>query len=230
MQRYNSFNLIHKGLRALLYHTGLQLQQTDFTVEDETENAINRIKEVIMLFEGHAHKEDQFILLAIAAYEPSVVAAFEAEHVEDNQLGEQLNICIEKLEISQSLLEKIVAGRELSETFVSFMVFNLKHMAKEEDILNRILWRYYSDDEIKKIGTDIAKSVEPWIQDFYATWMLRGINDSEARTWIKAVERGMPELVFKTLLQKAEQELPAKRFRRVSAALTEGLQLVYGKY
>jgi hypothetical protein len=66
MQRYNGFNLIHKGLRALLYHTGLQLQQTDFTVEDETEAAVNRVKEAIMLFEGHAHKEDNLILPAIA--------------------------------------------------------------------------------------------------------------------------------------------------------------------
>jgi len=226
MQRYNSFNLIHKGLRALLYHTGLQLQQTDFTVEDEAENAINRVKEVIMLFEGHAHKEDHFILPAIAAYEPSVVATFEAEHVEDLELGEQLNNRIEKLENSESLLEKIVAGRELSEAFVSFMIFNLKHMAKEEDILNKILWRYYSDDEIKKIGTDISKAVEPWIQDFYLTWMIRGINDGEARTWIKSVERGMPEIVFKTILQKAEQELPAGRFRKVTAGLNESLQLV----
>jgi hypothetical protein len=172
------------------------------------------------------HKEDNFILPAIAAYEPSVVAAFEAEHVEDIQLGEQLNTCVEKLENSQTLLEKIVAGRELTDAFVSFMAFNLRHMAKEEDILNKILWRYYSDDEIKKIGAEISKNVEPWIQDFYATWILRGINDSEARTWIKAIERGMPEVVFQTVLQKAEQELSAKRFRKVTAPLTEGLQLV----
>ncbi|MFL5808494.1 MAG: hemerythrin domain-containing protein [Flavisolibacter sp.] len=226
MQRYNSFNLIHKGLRALLYHTGLQLQQTDFTVENEAENAINRVKEVIMLFEGHAYKEDHFILPAIAVYEPSVVATFESEHEEDIQLGEKLNARVEKLENSQSLLEKIVAGRELTESFVSFMVFNLNHMAKEEDILNKILWRYYSDDEIKKITTDISKSVEPWIQDFYLTWMIRGINDSEARTWIKSVERNMPELVFQSLLQKAEQELSAGRFRKLTASLSEALQLV----
>jgi hemerythrin-like domain-containing protein len=223
--RYNSFNLIHKGLRAALYQTALQLQQTDFTVEDQTEKALNKVREIVMLFEGHAHKEDKFVLPAIAAYEPSVVAVFESEHEEDAQLGEQLNGCIEKVEESKSLPEKIVAGRALTEAFVAFMVFNLKHMAKEEDILNKILWRYYSDDEIRQIGTDIAKSVEPWIQNFYVSWMLRGINNSEATTWMKAVEKEMPAVVFQTLLQKAEEELPTARFRKITAALSEGLQL-----
>src|SRR5215217_767739 len=103
--RYNSFNLIHKGLRAALYQTGLQLQQTDFTVADETEQTVNKVKEVIMLFDGHAHKEDHYILPAIVEYEPSVVAAFESEHIEDIKLGEQLHVCIEKLKASEDLLD-----------------------------------------------------------------------------------------------------------------------------
>ena len=36
MKRYNIFNQVHKGLRALLYETIIKLQQTDFT---DTEDA-----------------------------------------------------------------------------------------------------------------------------------------------------------------------------------------------
>jgi hypothetical protein len=223
--RYNIFNLIHKGLRAALYQTALQLQQTDFTVEDETEDAVNKVKEVVMLFDGHAHKEDLFVLPAIAEYEPSVVASFEDEHVEDIKLGQQLNACIQKLEASENIIEKINCGRELSEAFVAFTVFNLKHMAKEEDILNKLLWRYYSDDEIKKINSDIVKSGEPWIQDFYLTWMMRGISNNEAKTWIKIAERTMPPVVFKSLVQKARQELSNERFRKLTASLNGELQV-----
>jgi hemerythrin-like domain-containing protein len=221
MERYNIFNLIHKGLRAALYQTGLQLQQTDFTVAEEKESALNRVKEIVMLFDAHAHKEDHFILPAIEAYEPSVVATFESEHVTDLQLGEQLGAKIVQVEHAGSLLEQIVAGRELTESFVAFMVFNLKHMAKEEDIINKILWRYYSDDEIKNISGQITATVEPWMQDFYATLMLRGINTSEAATLIKAIERGAPSVVFQSLMQKAEQELPAGRFLKVHESVFE---------
>lgn len=224
MERYNSFNIIHKGLRAALYQTALQIQQTDFTENDQTEEALNKVKEIVMLFEGHAHKEDLFVLPLINEYEPSVVAAFNSEHVEDEKLGNELKKAVEKVAAGTSTLEKIVAGRELTESFVRFMVFNLNHMAKEEDIINKILWRYYSDDEIKAVVGKISQADPPWIQEFYVKWMIRGINNPEAANWMKAIEKSVPPVVFQSLVQKAEQELPAKRFKKISQSLFEGLQ------
>lgn len=221
MERYNSFNIIHKGLRAALYQTALQLQQTDFTEEDKTEEALNKVKEIVMLFEGHAHKEDHFILPMINEYEPSVVASFNGEHEEDEKLGKELNSAVEKVVASSTAFEKIDAGRELTESFVRFMVFNLTHMAKEEDIINKILWRYYSDDEIKVVVGKISQMDPPWIQEFYVKWMIRGINNTEAITWMRAVEKGVPPIVFKSLVQKAEQELPATRFQKIAGSLSE---------
>lgn len=225
MERYNSFNIIHKGLRAALYQTALQLQQTDFAEEHQAEEALNKVKEIVMLFEGHAHKEDHFVLPMINEYEPSVVAAFESEHEEDERLGDELKSAAEKVAVSTTVFEKIIAGRELTESFVRFMVFNLNHMAKEEDIINKILWRYYSDDEIKAVVGKISKADPPWIHEFYVTWMLRGINNSEAVNWMKAIEKNVPPLAFQTLIQKAEQELPAKRFQKIAQSLSEGVQV-----
>src|SRR5689334_5651163 len=185
MERYNIFQLIHKGLRAALYHTALELQQTDFTDEQETEESLNKVREIVMLFEHHAAKEDRYVFSAINAYEPSVVASFESEHVEDNFLGQQLNASVEKLENASSLLQKIVLGGELTEAFTAFMAFNLRHMGKEEDIINKILWRYYSDDEIRNINAQILEATPPWIQEFFMKWMLRGVNDVEAVNWMK---------------------------------------------
>lgn len=225
MERYNIFNLIHKGLRASLYQTALELQQADFTSETDTEDAISRINEIIMLFEGHALKEDSYILPAIKTFEPSVVALFEAEHEEDERLGRELKSSIQKLAEATTYLERLIAGRELNDTFVRFTVFNLSHMAKEEDVINNILWRYYSDDEIKSISGSITAGIEPWIQDFYTTWMLRGINDQEASDWMKAIEITMPEIVFQTLLQKAEQEWKTERYQKITHTLTEGVMV-----
>ena len=225
MERYNSFNIIHKGLRAALYQTALQLQQTDFTEEGQAEEALNRVKEIIMLFEGHDRNEEHFVLQMINEYEPSVVAAFNSEHEEDEKLGKELNNAIEKVTNSTTVLEKIVSGRELIESFVRFMVFNLNHMAKEEDIINKILWRYYSDDEIKAVVAQISKADPPWIHEFYVTWMIRGISNPEAVNWMKAIEKGVPPVVFQSLLQKAEQELPSKRFQKIMQSLSEEAQL-----
>ena len=221
MQRYNSFNIIHKGLRAALYQTALQLQQTDFTEGDQIEDAINKLREVVLLFEGHAYKEDHFVLPLINEYEPSVVATFNAEHQKDEELGVELESAVKKLSETTTSQEKIVAGSELTTSFVRFMVFNLAHMAKEEDIINQILWRYYSDDEIKAVVAKISQNTPPWMHDFYAKWMLRGISNGEAITWMKMVEKGQPPIVFQTLVQKAEQELPRKRFQKIRQSLKQ---------
>ena len=65
----------------------------------------------------------------------------------------------------------------------------------------------------------ISKADPPWIQEFYVTWMIRGISNNEAITWMKAVEKGVPPVVFQTLVQKAKQELPAGRFQEISKSL-----------
>jgi len=223
MERYNSFNIIHKGLRAALYQTALQLQQTDFTESDQVEDAINKVREVVLLFEGHAHKEDHFVLPLINEYEPSVVATFNAEHQKDEQLGVELEAAVKKLSQSSTSQEMIVAGGELTTSFVRFMVFNLEHMAKEEDIINQILWRYYSDDEIKAVVAQISQSTPPWMHDFYAKWMLRGISNGEVISWMKMVEKAQPPVVFQTLVQKAEQELPRKRFQKIRQSLKQAV-------
>ncbi len=225
MERYNIFQLIHKGLRASLYQTAVLLQQTDFTEEAETEEALSHVKEIIMLFEAHAHKEDHFILPAIMPFEPSVAASFEDEHVQDEELGRQLQEAITKVEKAHSHLEQLMAGRMLVFQFEAFLVFNLQHMAKEEDIINKILWRYFQDEEIKMLSARITGSVEPWMQDFYAKWMLRGINNNEVVNWFRAIEAGMPPVVFQALLQKASQELTEVRLDKIRKTLNSKLRV-----
>jgi hemerythrin-like domain-containing protein len=224
MERYNIFQLIHKGLRAALYQTAMQLQQADFTSPEDSEETGNRVKEVVMLFDGHANKEDEYVFPAITSYEPSVTATFEAEHEKDRELGARLEQALNRVEEADTQAEKILTGRLLSESFTAFMVFNLQHMAKEEEIINKILWRYYSDEELKKLSGTISQSSPPWIQEFYVTWMLRGINQTEAVNWIKAIEKAVPPVVYQSLIQKAKQELPEKRFNKLNASLLSPAQ------
>ena len=42
--RFNPFGQVHKGLRALLYDTALLLQHTNFSVEEEIAEAVDRVK------------------------------------------------------------------------------------------------------------------------------------------------------------------------------------------
>jgi len=225
MQRINIFYQVHKGLRAALYDTAISLQQTDFTIEAEAEEAFSKIKEVVLLFDEHAHKEDEFILPALVPFEPSVVDAFEQEHVTDIALSGQLNAAINDFHTLLKAEDRAAAGRKINIDFTAFLAFNLQHMAKEEDVLNKLLWRYYSDAGILHIHQSIVQSVAPWIQDFNSKWMLRGISLPEAAAWLRAVERSAPEVVYRTLFAKASQELSQQRFQKLVESLTESAVL-----
>ena len=223
--RYNTFYHIHKALRAMLYETAIQLQRTDFNNEDESAEALTNIENVVNFFDKHAYHEDTLIFPAVEKYEPSVVDAFEQEHVTDHELGSKLKMLVAMFDSVEGDDDKIQLGSAIRKSFVDFLAFNLGHMAKEEDIINNLLWRYYSDDEIKAIEYQIVSQQTSEAIALASKWMLRGLSNQEITTWLKGVEKNAPEVVFNNLFSMAEKELPNVRFRQVLEGLTEGAML-----
>jgi hypothetical protein len=220
--RFNIFNQIHKGLRALLYDTALTLQQTYFNDPDEAEIALQKVTTVVNLFDAHAAHEDHFVLPAIQHYEPSLVDAFEQEHVEDHALSQKLRDLLTVYNYAIKPEVKIETGLLINRAFVEFMIFNLEHMAKEETVLNKVLWRYYSDDELRAINQRIVSAVPQKEMIEVSSWMMRGLCNNEITGWLKAVEKTAPEPVFSHLFATAEKELPNHRFRRLVESLSGG--------
>jgi hypothetical protein len=159
MPRYNTFNQIHKALIALLYDTALCLQQTDFGTKEECDAAVEKLVAVLDLFEAHAHQEDDHLLPALFDFEPSVVDAFEQEHVKVGELSQALCVTIAEIYRTKAAAERLRLGRRLTSEFDGFMILNLDHMAKEEDVLNRLLWQYYTDAELQAMERANCKNI-----------------------------------------------------------------------
>ena len=221
MQRYNMFNQVHKGLRALLYDTAIFIQHTDFWNVDEAGDALRRIREVVSLFDRHAHAEDSFVFPAVKQYEPSVADLFEQEHIKDHQLGEELLGASSAYAAAAVITGKALIAPRICQLFNRFVAFNLEHMTKEEEILNPILWRYYSDEELVEITRQIVSQVPAHVMTKMNKWMLRGLHTGEITGWMKNVEANAPASVYHSLLAAAENELPENRFRRVVKGLSE---------
>jgi len=225
MNRYNMFSQVHKGLRALLYETALRLQQTDFNNMEEAEDALAQVAMVADLFDKHAHTEDTMVFTAIEQAEPSLVNAFEKEHEEDHALAQRLRGLLTAFAHAVSTDDKIIIGDTLIQSFTDFMIFNLKHMAKEEDIINKALWKYYTDIELHGITQKIVASIPPQHMAIFSRWMMRGLNNSEITQWLKEIKNNAPDFVFQALMQTAEQELNAQRWQLVQETITEGAML-----
>lgn len=225
MQRYNLFYMIHKGLREMLYTTAGQLQKIDFTVSEETEPAFSQVAQVLNLFDKHAHTEDHFVLTAIEAYEPSVVNLFEEEHILDHELSNKLRSLLTMFEGLTLDTEKTELGSAIRLAFTEFLVFNLNHMAKEEKVLNQLLWNYYNDEELHGITQQIIAQLPPEQMQEYSTWMMRALSNQEITGWLKEIKNNAPDFVFAGMMALAEKELPESRSQFILSNITEGALL-----
>ena len=221
MQRYNIFNMIHKALRALLYDTALTLQQTYFGNVDEARTALRKVGTVLRQFEQHARHEDQFILPLITAYEPQLVEEFENEHVEDHRIGNQLQHLVNIFHATTLEDEKVIAGSGVAKAFMDFLIFNLEHMAKEEQVLNPVLWTYYTDMQLLQMNARLVSSIPAPEKAVSSKWVMRGISNREAIMWLKAVRYTAPKPEFQAILALADTELPVHRRIEVKEALLE---------
>jgi hypothetical protein len=219
MQRFNAFSLIHKALRHMMYDTALTLQQTNFAEESEANIAIEKIETVVHTFEGHAHHEDTLVLPAVKKYDAALVQSFENEHEKDMALGNMLKNLINIYRHTNFEEEKINAGSALSKSFVDFMVFNLEHMGKEEILINAVLWKNYTDEQIMDISKQIAANVPPAEMALVSQWMIRSVNNSEAINWLLGIKASAPAFVSQSILSVAEKVLPAYRFDKIKEAV-----------
>jgi len=202
-----------------LYDAALTLQQTDFTNATEAMNALAKVNDLIFAFDNHAHHEDHFIIPAVEAYEPELAATFEDEHVEDHRLSNNLKNLLNIFENILLAEEKIMCGSAITKSLVEFMVFNLEHMAKEEILLNRVLWKHYTDEQLMEIHHKILASIPPAEMQHAAKWMLRGLSNPDIINWMKDIKQSAPYAVFNNLLSMAENELPFERFSIIEQSL-----------
>lgn len=223
MKRYNIFYQVHKGLRAMLYENAILLQQTDFSNDAELNIIAGRISEVVSLFDKHAHSEDDNILTAIESFEPAVATLFAEEHVQDHELSNRLTAIINMLHAAVTGEEKEELGSALRVAYNAFVAFNLQHMAKEENELNQLLWKHFSDEDLHGITMQIISKIPVDQLGAFNVWMIRGLSNNEIIHWLKQVKDSAPEPVFDGLMKVAETELPESRFSIIAESVTEGV-------
>ena len=218
--RFNPFNQIHKGLRALLYDTALALQHTDFTNEETTRQTFIKVEKTLSMFDGHAEVEDSIVFPKLNAVSPDIIEALEQEHVTDHQLGKALRK--KMLEYCQANEATVIsnAGRSVFIAFNEFIAFNLSHMNKEETIVNEALWANYSDDELKGMVAAIAKELSPEKNREHSRWMLKGNGDHEISVWLTAVQSTAPHFVFQDLCELAAETLPEGRWNNIQHTIS----------
>lgn len=215
MHRHNSFRLIHKALRTMLYDTSLRIQRVDLTSVDEGTPLMADIELLIALFDTHAHSEDTHFNEPLEKLKPEVATLFEKEHEEDHRLGNALTDIISQWRSATNDQARAAAGEALFFAFNEYLAFNIYHMNKEETLLNETIWSVYTDEQIIGIEQQIVQSVPPEKMGEYAKWIFRGNNNADIAHWISGIKMGAPAEVFGWIQGLAQQELSLDRYNAV---------------
>lgn len=218
-QRYNLFNLIHKGLRHLMYDTALKIQVADFSTLVGAGPVITQVEQVLFFFEQHAHHEDNEILPLVNRFDPALVIDFENQHEEDYLLGSEISKAVNLWKIAEGAVARLSAGRKIFYAFNDFVAFNLSHMNKEEELINAVLWKNYSDEELHGVTQRIIQKIKPQILFEQSRWMMKSINVREAMDWLMGVKVSAPGEVFRMYLKMAHEEMPADKWLTIKESL-----------
>jgi hypothetical protein len=131
MNRYNGFAMSHKGLRAMLFSTALEFQQTDPDDDNATNSVLTKLEQVLQSFDAHSELEDEYIFPLLETKKPDLTDAFEKDHELDRMLTKMLGDSISLYRLSAPA-ERPYLWFQLFMAFNDFTAFNLGHMNREE--------------------------------------------------------------------------------------------------
>lgn len=225
MERYNVFNQVHKGLRAFLYETAVQVQQTDFTIPEEAVQALEKIGEALYYFNQHALHVERFLFPFIIEYNPGLITAFKQQYHTNTVQIQQLRGMMNAYYQGVNAAERTLAGKLIGKGFTAFLVTHLDGMAREDNLLNPLLWRYYNDAQLLGIEKEIVAKWSPRDLAALSKWIIRGMNNTEIIDWLKAIKQTSGTAVFSTFFNSAEKELSESRWLQIQAALVEGASI-----
>jgi len=212
------FNQVNKGLRALLFDTIVKWQQTDMTASEASKPVVAQVELLLKLFDTHT-----FVMhpAKTNGQEQELTKALESEHEIDLKLAKELR---QKLEVYQNAADRDRAGYEVYYALNDFVVFNLKHMNREEKELNHVLWQHYTATEVTGTETRLQQTLASKKIDMYLEWIIKEVSDSELPADPDFVKSEAPDLVLADLRNDYTQNVPVNRWANVQRQLGEGVE------
>lgn len=205
------FTGIHKAVRNLMFTTGLKLQNLDSGDADECLSIMEDIHLIFDLFEEHARNEDRLIFPLVAAHEPELVAALEAEHHAHAPLIAELRDAMDQLDRAVTHDLRIVALARLRIAYFDFVGEHLRHMNREEREMLPATQRWASDEELAGTLGQIISGTSPETYATWLRWMLPALMPTELAGMLRGIVQA-PAPLMAIVETVAADVLPTARW------------------
>lgn len=212
--RFNLFKSVHKGLRALLADTLLQLQQTDFLIADQATVAVERIKLVLLLMHRHTKWEEDFIFPKLGTESQSMISFFTNQHYHTDALTLNMDILICGFVEAKTNMEKEAVANNLLNAFVEFLAYNFNHMNMEEQLINPLLWSNNDDNELRALQLQHLNASTSRSEQVFLQWMLIHNTNRELVSWMNSMNQKSTQ--FNLVYDLAQKVLAPERLESIN--------------
>jgi hypothetical protein len=216
--RFNIYNNVHKGLRALLVDTLVAVGRMDDTDERDVVATLASVRAMLKLCLAHLQKENHFIHPALEARQPGSTARVAREHLEHEQAFHELEQQACRVEGSSGA-ERTHAAARLYADLALFVADNLRHMHVEETGNNAALHKTHSDAELAALNGVIVASIPPGQQRAFLRWIVPSLTPAERARMFTEMKAGAPPAVFSDTLAQAREHLDARDWNKLRDAL-----------
>lgn len=222
--RYNSYEIIHKALRARLSQTLTAIGQVDVDDEESVLAMAGQLQTTLLMMESHLNSENNFVHKAMEERAPGSSQTIAGEHVEH---VEHIHILGEACEavVKASPLNRQVLADRLYVLFDRFVQDNLVHMRYEEDHHNAVLWAAYTDEEIQQIERALVAAIAPEKMMLFVSSMIPAIPTRDRALLLGGIRKSAPPEVFARIYGTVMPLLDDRAQAKLARALGEPHEL-----
>lgn len=218
--RYDMFALVHKGLRACMAQTLVQLGQADHEDACSYAQALDQVQYLLSFCQHHVAHEDAHVHPALERRRPGSARRAEAEHQHHRDSITRLLASVERLRHLPSQ-RRALPARELYRALATFIAENFAHMAMEEAEHNAVLWDCYSDEELMAIEGALVASLSAAEFEEAMQWMMTSIAHPERRDFFLQLRQAAPPEAVAANLAFTQSHLDSARWHQLQTSLAE---------
>lgn len=191
MKREPVFDLPHKGLRAALAELTAAATGNDFSITAERAAFENLFADVWYLIAAHSKTEESVTFAELDRRAPGASDALRAEH---RLLDESYEALKAAVAAGEHCTETEKFNRDLNRFSAAFGM----HMSREEDEIEPLVWRHFSDEEIRGHRRVIMAADGPEKLLKYFRFVFFALTSKETEFFLEHLREIFPPAAFRS--------------------------------
>ena len=210
------YEVPHKAIRNALSQISLTAGNTDYNDKAELNKLKDMVSGVFKILDAHAEHENNVPLKYLEEKIPGSSVFDKEDHVRIEAEMDKVRTAM------NNLIERSAKGEDLSyqgnEFYIQFSDFHaqyLQHMLEEERVTQPLLWKYFTDDELKNQEMEIKRNIKPEEMIVMFKYMIPSFTFNARIGMLKEIKGMAPAEFFNALLNVAKSVLSKEDFAKI---------------